>query len=55
MRANGIAVTVNPSNQGPPLTTRVPATDPRYVAVGAKCRARLSSRFPQLAQAPTPP
>ena len=47
MRANGIAVQVSktPGN-GPPLTTTVPYTDPKYQAAGAKCRAQLASRFP---------
>ncbi|HWW90772.1 MAG TPA: hypothetical protein VNY35_08345 [Solirubrobacteraceae bacterium] len=56
MRANGIAVQVNktPGN-GPPLTSTVPLTDPKYQAAGAKCRARLASRFPELARVPTPP
>jgi hypothetical protein len=55
MRANGVAVQANTSVNGPPLITPVPATDPKYQAVGAKCRAQLASRFPGLAQAPTPP
>jgi hypothetical protein len=55
MRANGVAVQANTSGNGPPLTTRVPATDPKYVAAGAKCRAKLASRFPLLARSPTPP
>jgi hypothetical protein len=56
MRANGIAVQVNktPGN-GPPLTSTVPLTDPKYQAAGAKCRAQLASRFPELARVPTPP
>jgi hypothetical protein len=55
MRANGVAVQANTSVNGPPLITRVPATDPKYQAVGAKCRAQLASRFPGLARTPTPP
>jgi hypothetical protein len=55
MRANGLAVQANTTGNGPPLTTRVPATDPRYQATGAKCRAQLASRFPLLARNPTPP
>jgi hypothetical protein len=56
MRANGIAVQVNqhPPN-GPPLTSTVPLSDPKYQAAGAKCRAQLANRFPQLARVPTPP
>jgi hypothetical protein len=56
MRAHGIAVQVNkhPPN-GPPLISTVPLADPKYQAAGAKCRARLASRFPQLARLPTPP
>lgn len=55
MRGRGVAVQANLSGKGPPLSTRVPATDPKYVAAGAACRAQLASRFPRLAQGPTPP
>jgi hypothetical protein len=55
MRGRGVAVQANFSGKGPPLTTRVPAADPKYVAAGAACRAQLASRFPRLAQSPTPP
>jgi hypothetical protein len=55
MRANGVDVQANNSGNGPPLITRIPATDPKYQAAGAKCRAQLASRFPGLAKVPTPP
>jgi hypothetical protein len=55
MRANGIPVQANTSGNGPPLTTSLSPTDPRYQAAGAKCRAQLASRFPVLGRVPTPP
>ena len=55
MRANGVAVQANTSGNGPPLTTSLSPTDPRYQAAGAKCRAQLASRFPLLGHVPTPP
>jgi hypothetical protein len=55
MRAKGVAVQPNTTVNGPPLITRVPTNAPRYQAAGAKCRAQLASRFPFLAQSPTPP
>jgi hypothetical protein len=55
MRAKGIAVQANLSGNGPPLTTRIPVTDPRYRAAGDTCRAQLAHRFPFIAQGPTPP
>ena len=56
MRAHGLAVQANSTGNGPPLSTRIPVRNPRYQAVGAKCRSQLRSRFPGLAgHGETPP
>ena len=51
----GFSGSVGNTPNGPPLTSTVPVTDPKYQAAGAKCRAQLANRFPELARVPTPP